>query len=110
MADESNLFFETEEKVLKQRQKYPIVMHVILGLNMLFSVAFLFWLTDHYQKACPRILDEEHGIVYPLNKHGSIVYLDRAQHRKFVLTYSYLMVSGALFVVGGEWTRRRTRR
>ena len=53
-----------------------------LGLNS--------WLFDHYEKKCPHEADEQDGFIYPLNKHGSIVYLNLAEYRTMQVVWGCL--------------------
>jgi hypothetical protein len=88
------------------RPRATPLVRVILGLLILPNVTLLPWLTSHYQKICPKKLDEERGVIYPLNEHGSIVYLTLEQHRKMLAGNAYLVGSVFCFFAVGMWIER----
>ena len=88
------------------RPRATPLVRVILGLLILPNVTLLPWLTNHYQKNCPKKLDEERGVIYPLNEHGSIVYLTLEQHRKMLAGNAYLVGSVFCFFAVGMWIER----
>jgi len=94
--------------MLSRWQKWFRIAGVILRLNVLSSTALLFWLTHNYQRTCPASPDEGRGIIFPLNEHGSIVYLDSAQHHTYLAACGYMIMSG-LFFVGGVWMKQRNK-
>jgi hypothetical protein len=42
------------------------------------------------KKNAPHEADEQDGFIYPLNKHGSVVYLNLAEHRTMQVVWGYL--------------------
>jgi hypothetical protein len=93
--------------MLSQGRKASVLVRVLLGLLILPDITLLPWLSAHYQKICPTTPDEQAGIIYPLNQHGSIVYLTLAQHRKILAGDAYLAGSVLGFVVLGVWATGR---
>jgi hypothetical protein len=89
-----------------KRPRATLFVRVILGLLILPSVILYPWLTDHYQKICPKKPDEERGSIYPLNEHGSIVYLTLEQHRKILAGTACLVGSWVCFLAVGIWIER----
>jgi hypothetical protein len=68
--------------MLAPRRKAPMFVHLILAGLVLSSIGLTSYLFDHYQRTCPKEADEQDGFIYPLNSHGSIVYLSLAEHHR----------------------------
>jgi hypothetical protein len=62
----------------------------ILAVSVWSALGLNSWLTDHYEKKCPQETDIQAGFIYPLNKHGSIVYLNLAEYRTMQAIWAYL--------------------
>jgi hypothetical protein len=86
-----------------QTQKVPLLLRLFLGAMLLPDVVLLPWLINHYEKSCPTQPSEEKGITYPLNEHGSVVYLTLVQHRRVLALEIYLVGSVFCFVAVFIW-------
>jgi hypothetical protein len=84
--------------VLSQWRKTTVVEKVFYGL-MFLSFAFLFWLNSHYFSTCPRAPDSQSGNIYPLDIHGTFVYLTETENSKMLAAQS-LFVGAWLSAVG----------
>jgi hypothetical protein len=95
--------------MLAPRRKVPTLMLAIVFAIPLSSVGLASLLTDHYEKICPQEIDEQDGFIYPLNQHGSVVYLNLTEYRTMqaVWTCGFGSVLGVFaFVI---WLSREPR-
>jgi hypothetical protein len=95
--------------MLTQRRKAPKLFRIILVIVSLPSLFILPSLTSHYGKICPSEADAGSGFIYPLNKHGSIVYLTLPQYRRVLAARAYLIGSGLSVVALVVWGSREQR-
>jgi hypothetical protein len=95
--------------MVTKRRKVSTLVTVILGAIILPPVILLPRLTYHYEKICPSEPDERAGAIYPLNEHGSIVYLTLDQHWKILAGQIYLIGSVFCFLAVGVWANRKRR-
>jgi hypothetical protein len=95
--------------MLTQRRKAPKLFRIILVIVSLPSLFILPSLTSYYGKICPSEADAGSGFIYPLNKHGSIVYLTLPQYRRVLAARAYLIGSGLSVVALVVWGSREQR-
>jgi hypothetical protein len=82
--------------VLLQRRKPAILAQYILTIALLPGVCVLPWLVNHYEKTRPKEAAEQSGNIYPLNDHGRVVYLTRAEQ-------NWIWVARVLLAGPGLW-------
>jgi hypothetical protein len=87
---------------IEPRRKASKLFDLLCGLLLLPNL-MLFWLSYHYEKICPQAPDYDRGIIYPLDEHGTILYLTLAQDRKIFGLELYLFVSVPCFMALGIW-------
>ena len=68
----------------------------VLWLVLFFTAAAL-WL--HYDRTRPPVADPTIGRVYPLNTHGSIVYLAHAERLELYGLIALAIIVGAAMIV-----------
>ncbi len=82
-------------KYVSRRWKYTSLVGGIAWL-ILFSAAVALWM--HYDRTRPPVPDPSVGRVYPLNTHGSIVYLVRAERLRLYGLISVAIIIGLITI------------
>jgi hypothetical protein len=86
-----------------------MLVPVFEGVLVLSCMLPLLWVSHRYGKICPLQPGEQAGAVYPLNLHGTVVYLTLAQHHMMLAGQAYLIGSLTCFVALVIWTNRKPR-
>jgi len=81
-------------------------VHLVVAGSVLSSIGLASSLFNSYHRTCPKEVDEQDGFIYPLNNHGSIVYLNLAEHRKMQAAWTYLVMSVVGVFIFGVWLSR----
>jgi hypothetical protein len=89
--------------MLTPKRQGPMLIRLIVAGILLSSIGLTSHLFDHYQRTCPKELDEQDGFIYPLNNHGSVVYLNLAEHRTMQAAWAYLGGSVLGIFAFGIW-------
>jgi hypothetical protein len=90
--------------MLTPKRQVSISTRLIVAGILWSSLGLTFHLFDHYQRTCPK--DEQDGFIYPLNNHGSVVYLNLAEHRTMQAAWAYLGGSVLGLFAFGIWLSR----
>jgi hypothetical protein len=71
----------------------------VLFAMMATPMAILVSLNSHYLSVCPKVPDLQTGQIYPLDNHGTIVYLTEAENTKMLIAKDSL-IGVALLAIG----------
>jgi hypothetical protein len=92
-----------------KRRKVLWLVNATLAVMVLIPLTLLSRLYDHYEKICPVRQDDAAGAIFPLNEHGSIVYLTLSQHKNIVAGEAYAIGTWVCAVAVGVWANRKRR-
>jgi len=92
--------------MLTPKRQVSISTRLIVGGILWSSLGLTFHLFDHYQRTCPKEINEQDGFIYPLNNHGSVVYLNLAEHRTMQAAWAGLGGSVLGHIDFGIWLSR----
>jgi hypothetical protein len=95
--------------MLTPKRKVPKLTWFLIMTMGLSSVGLGSLLTDHYEKICSQEIDEQNGYIYPLNEHGSVVYLNLTEHRTMQAVWICLFGSVIGAFAFGIWLSREPR-
>jgi hypothetical protein len=95
--------------MVTKRRKVLWLVNATLAVMVLIPLILLSRLYDHYEKICPVRQDDAAGAIFPLNDHGSIVYLTLSQHQNIMAGEAYLFGSFVCCVAIAVWVNRKRR-